>query len=503
MKSLFFCSLVLVSCGSSTPFLDAGANDASTPVEVDAGLVTVIPPVVVIVDAGVAPSRWPLDAAPITHDVDRSLDAVLEAPLLEGACAAVRAGTADQATRLRCGKWMFFNETFGTVGVPTPLLDFNQKFYGETYFGRGFSQLGFIADPSSTTGMPIGLAPTTGKIGDVETRAFTCAACHFGQMPDGRFAVGYGNLSLDYGRFIASLGAPLSLGFNANDPKVHPRLRSELASAVVTAKARSNYSIEAGMVGLKLLGAGNAGELTIEEQERFLGLRTGTMDFLTKPLVDDGVWTVSRLLPLWNLPNAEQRAAAHMPHEMLAWTGGVSSLEEFLVGFVVIGVGASEWPVERLEPLAEYVRSLRTPALESAEVDVSTGAALFLSAGCAGCHDGPSGESHRTFAFSEIGTDDAYAEIYNPAINNGSPCCGLGGDQTFVTRGVKAPRLAGMPWQTRLLHNGSLDSLEELFCLVPRPMVQTRAQTAMGHMMTCTDLTADEKVAMIGWLRTL
>ena len=38
--------------------------------------------------------------------------------------------------------------------------------------------------------MPVGLAPTTGKLGSVETRAFTCASCHFGKMPDGRYAVG-------------------------------------------------------------------------------------------------------------------------------------------------------------------------------------------------------------------------------------------------------------------------------------------------------------------------
>ena len=37
--------------------------------------------------------------------------------------------------------------------------------------------------------------------------AFTCAACHFGRLPDGRYAVGYGNMAFDYGLMIAGLTA--------------------------------------------------------------------------------------------------------------------------------------------------------------------------------------------------------------------------------------------------------------------------------------------------------
>ena len=487
---------LLFACGGA-PSSDAGTSVGSP----DASLDTpdaAIPEV----DAGQPPRRFPVDPNPVTHDVDRSLDAVLERTALAGACEAVRAGATDRATRLRCGKWMFFYETFGTVGVPTPLLDFNQKFYAG-YFGRGFERLGFVADPTSDAGMPLGLAPTTGMLGTVSTRAFTCASCHFGRLSDGRYAVGYGNLQLDYGRFITTLGAPLSLGFNANDTSVHPQLKTELAPHVTQAKAQSGYGIEAGLVGLQLLGAGTSGSLTLEEQGRFLSMETGTMDFLTKPLVDDGVWTVSRILPLWNLPDAEQRRAAQMPHERLSWTGGVPTLENFLEGFVVIGVGRAEWPPERLAPLAEYVRTLRTPPLETPADPqvVREGSALFVSKGCVTCHDGPSGES-RPMAFSEIGTDDAYANIYN-APPDGGPCCGLGGDASYVTRSVKSPRLTGVAWQGRFLHNGSVRTLEELFCLTPRPMVMIPAQTAVGHEQTCGALSTTEKQALIGFLRSL
>ena len=481
--------------GGQGAVIDAGNADAGP--TADAGSIADGGP---IADSGQPPRRWPDPPATYTHDVDVNLAAVLETEALRGACDAVDAGTADEATGLRCGKWMFFYETFGTVGVPVGLLEFAQKHYVD-FYGPGFSQLGFIADPANAKGMPIGLAPTTGKVGSIVTRAFTCASCHFGQLPDGRFAVGYGNANLDYGTFVASLGAPLSLSLNANDPKVAPALRMRLASAVAAAKLKPGYTVEAGLLGLSLLGAGNTGSVTVEEQERFLGLKLGTMDFLTKPLIDDGVWTVSRLISLWNLPDDGQRSAAKMPHEMLSWNGGVKRTMDFLKGFVAIGVG-TPWTEQRLLPLELYLRTLRAPAPLTAAEEIETGARLFVDKGCLGCHSGPSGEGTRVFTFAEMGTDDAYANIYNPG-PNGAPCCGLGTDPSNVTRGVKAPRMAGLFASRRLLHNGSVSGLEELFCLLPRDPTPMLAQTSQGHRMTCEALSAGEKQALIRYLRAL
>lgn len=453
--------------------------------------------------ADLAPRRWP-EVPSITHDVDTDLAKVLERSALENACAQVSAGATDAATRLRCGKWMFFNETFGTVGVPTPLLDFNQKHFADTFFGRGFERLGFVMNPDSAKGHPIGLAPTTGKLGSVETTAFTCASCHFGRLPDGRFAVGYANTKLQYGLFLVTLGAPLSLSFNANDPEVAPAVRMMLATPVATAKMKTGYTAEAGLVGLSLLGAGSGPGLSVAEQEKFLALHPGTMDFLTKPLLDDGVWTVSRIISLWNLPDAAQRASAGMPHERLSWNGGVQSLEDFLRGFVAIGVGAGSWTTERLAPLAEYVRSLRAPPNLSpaSAAEVRDGARLFVTKGCLDCHAGPSGESARVFTFAEVGTDPVYGTIYNPGAD-GKPCCGLGDDPSNVTRGVKAPRMNGLFSQKRLLHNGAVEGLDALFCRVPRKNGGAHAQSDVGHAMTCDGLTEPEKSKLIAYLESL
>ncbi|MGV3625744.1 MAG: hypothetical protein ACO1OB_33340, partial [Archangium sp.] len=65
------------------------------------------------------------------------------------------------------------------------------------------------------------------------------------------------------------------------------------------------------------------------------------------------------------------------------------------------------------------------------------------------------------------------------------------------------PRLAGLAWQTRFLHNGAVTSLEQLFCLEPRPTVSLPAQTAVGHLETCGALSVDEKHQLIAYLRSL
>ena len=73
----------------------------------------------------------------------------------------------------------------------------------------------------------------------------------------------------------------------------------------------------------------------------------------------------------------------------------------------------------------------------------------------------------------------------------------------MVTGGVKAPRLAGLAHMTRLLHNGSVGSLEELFCLAPRDPTTAEAQTSAGHPQTCDGLTPQDKALLLAYLRTL
>ncbi len=422
---------------------------------------------------------------PPTHDLDVRLERVLEPDNLAGACEAWRAGDGSEGTRLRCGKWMFFRETFATTGIPTRLLTFVLQNYAG-YYGPGFSNLGLVADPSSEDGLPVGLAPSSGG-----AQAFTCAACHFGRLPDGRYSVGFGNTRFEYGRLVASLGAPLLLTFDADEPTVVPTLRDALGPHVRRARERAGYELDATTTGAALMfGGKTTSPFTLEAQQRHLELPPGVMDFLTPPLVDDGVWTPSRVLSLWNLPSASERAAAKMPSQMLSWNGGVPSLALFLEGFVTFGFGRQPEDARAFAPLVDYVQRLRAPPAPTPPDD--EGARLFVERGCRECHAGPSGEGTRVFTFAELGTDAAYAAIYGPK-PDGTACCGLDAGSPYITRGIKAPRLAGVWAATRLLHDGSVGSLEQLFCLEPR--------TAPGHRQTCDGLPDSEKQALIRMLR--
>ena len=162
--------------------------------------------------------------------------------------------------------------------------------------------MGFIPNPYANDHIPLGLVESTQHMGEMKTHAFTCAGCHFGQLPDGRYAVGYPNLQLDYGRFIASMVALIRLGMRPEDSGVHPVLRRDLSPVVHEARARSGFYTAMAGLGMNFLTRGGdvltegGINLSLEEQLRFWRLRTGTMDFLTKPMVEDGVWTVSRIL---------------------------------------------------------------------------------------------------------------------------------------------------------------------------------------------------------------
>ncbi len=499
--------LTLVACSSRGPRASAdkteaadqeavpstGNQDTTTPEETTSGIL--------------APRRWPGPATQYTLDASQDLEALLEYESLQDACAQYKAGDESRQTLLRCGKWMFFFEHFDTIGVPMPLLQFLESYYRDT-FGPSFSNFGLIPNPYGDAWLPLGLSKSSATIGSMETAAFTCASCHFGQMPDGRYSVGYANLQFDYGRFLLGLFSPLFLAINPEDPNYIPQVRAWLEEPVANAKAQSDYWLDFGMMGLQMLGGGDANAmptLTLEEQDRIWNWPPGTMDFLFKPLADDGVHTVSRIISLWNLPSPQQRQAYGMPHELLSWSAAAESLNAFLDGFVMIGQSAhaDAWNEAAYKPLKEYIYSLRTPELLSDldEAKVEEGAALFVSTGCVGCHAGPSGEGIRVFDFEEVGTDEAMRWIYNPN-EEGQPCCDFADLNFTVSFGLKAPRLTGIENQERFLHNGTVESLEALFCMQNRGDSEVDALNSDGHWMTC-DLSVSQKRALMAYLRSL
>ena len=182
---------------------------------------------------------------------------------------------------------------------------------------------------------------------------------------------------------------------------------------------------------------------------------------------------------------------------------GVGSDFAFLPRLHVGGVPAA-WPEEKLAPLVAYIETLRAPANPTppASVEVEAGQALFETAGCTTCHGGPAGGGTKTYAFEEIGTDSELAKWLDPKLS-GKACCGatLEPGET-LSHGVKSPRLVGAWAMSRFLHNGSVSTLEELFCVNgPRGAVTEPAYRDGGHAFTCDGLTPSEKQSLIAYLR--
>ncbi len=446
-------------------------------------------------------------------DLGSDLEAVLEGGALEGACDRYHAGASDRRTKLLCGKWMFFYESFGTAGVPGPLVDLELTHMADLV-GAGFSEYGLIADPFSEKKYPLGLAPTD-AFGSLPALAFSCASCHFGQLPDGRYSVGFPNHRYDYGSHVLALSLPTLVALGGPEghhpaalAKVQPLTDRIVNDPVVSAAA----SAAVGELTTALQGSGadlSAFLIPAEDEAHYASWLPGTMDFLIAPLpVRDGVHTISKIPPLWEIPEADEEASAGMRHAMLGWTGGTRSLMNFLLGFVSFGGGPPEaWPESRLAPLAEYIHSLRRPDLSAqpAPSVVTRGAALFESAGCGACHSGPRGSGLDVYAFDAIGTDDAMKRWFDEDLD-GVGCCGVeptAGDE--ITHAIKSPRLLGLWAMDRFLHNGSVPSLEALFCIdATRPTIEEPAYGDAGHEMTCTpELDREEREALIAFLRTL
>lgn len=463
-------------------------------------------------DAGTMPvaedasgPQRPFDAQPDESEglinVSADLDALLQRAAISGACDRYRAGSTSRQDLLLCGKWMFFYETFGTQGIPAGLVKFLASRFPDE-LGLGFEKLGMIRDPSSSDDLPLGLAPSAKLGGKIDSLAFTCASCHFGKLPDGRYAVGAPNHAYEYGTHILDLTIAAGLGMGTSqEADHHPAAVYKVKPVVDRLKNDAGLRSALGLELLPLLGQPQP-ELGRTVEAQYASWPSGTMDFVIAPIgIDDGVHVVSKISALWGIPHDAEVASTGMQHALLGWAGSASSLTEFVGGFAMLG-GRSAPADEVTRPLVEYVYSLRAPANPSppAADAVLQGETLFETKGCIGCHGGPRGSGLRAYTFDEIGTDRALQRWADPD-QTGTACCGLAGKPGSLTHGVKSPRLVGEWAFGRVLHNGALANLEQLFCLEARPESTEEPMGSQGHTFTCDGLADDEKRALIAFLR--
>ncbi len=432
------------------------------------------------------------------------LAAVLEHGALSRACDGWRAAPGDRRKKLLCGKSMFFYEGFGTTGVPRPLITWLLTHF-DSEVGPGFSRLGMVADPGSTERLPLGLAPGA-RLGTTETLAFTCASCHFGRLPDGRYAVGAPNHDFDYARMnliIALLPQTQMPGWSDAAHDANALAKLEPLRTMLANDLGKRLALFSSLAPLALSGSA-VPPFSKDNEGAYAQWRTGTMDFFIQPLpFDDHVVTVSKISALWGIPSSAELAAQGINGQMLGWTGGTASVANFLHSFVELGGGnPTHWPASALEPLDEYLASLRAPTAVPAPApsELVAGEDSFRT-NCLSCHGGPRGMGARVYSYAEIGTDAAMQWWADGPDHDGAPLPPIvfpPGDR--ITNGIKSPRLVGLWAMKRFLHNGSLDTLEQVLCLQPRPTVTTPALGTAGHSYGC-QLQQSEREALVRYLR--
>lgn len=435
------------------------------------------------------------------------LEALLEFGEIFDGCERWAEHPEDRHAKLLCGKYRFFYEPMGTDGIPAPLLDWVGRSFPD-WAGEAFSRFGLVPDPYATTPRPLGFGPS-GTFGLAESVGMTCASCHFGRMPDGRYAVGYPNHRYRYGEHMLSLMVGVKAGVPGFDASAHHPDAVALITPMIDAFSANpalRLSLLWDLIPL-LPGIANVPDVPYDVQGQYASWRTGTMDFLIAPLsADDEVHTPSRISPLWGIADDGDVAAYGSEHAQLGWTGGTRSILDFARGFVHVGGGElAQWPDAELEPLAEFILSLRAPQSPGTAPDatIEEGRSIFRSAGCEDCHGGPRGGGTRIHRWDEVGTDATLAQWGAPD-GEGGLCCGLSDfDHAYDTEGIKAPRLVGLWAFERFLHNGSLDSLEQLLCLVPRPASEAAPFANTGHTFGCDTLSVDERRALLSFLRSI
>lgn len=444
-------------------------------------------------------------------DQSRYLEDILEkGTLSKDDCDAYFKGQTDRKTTLRCGKWMYFYDSLGVPGIPQKLADLMRNNAPQTV-GKSFQNFGLYRDPYSKAELAVGMSEGPDMVGGVKTYTLTCGSCHFGKLPDGRYVVGSPNQEFAFGKLTLAAATLPELAFQ-KDKSLPPEVRKVLNPIVeeVFGKAFGRIGVIAQAIQLlpSVLIKGVAAPSEAAKLDLAI-LPAGVLDPYSPPSLDDKVKVPLRISPLWGIDQKGMEAAGSKHGAMLGSGGGAPDLKHIMRTFKVIAGEIRDEPImktykeEEVTPLIEYILSLAPPKSEEKfEMDrLATGKSIFKT-NCGVCHNGPGYAGTRVFQMAEVGTDPNVARMVDPE-NSGKAVFDVLTPEE-LTGGVRARRLSGIFSRTLLLHNGSVTSLNDLFCVNgPRiPSTLGSGYSNAGHDFTCK-LAAEEKKAVMYFLQSL
>ena len=448
------------------------------------------------------------------RDISLSLHKVLEYGELQGACERYRKKGVKATRRdlLLCGKWMFFYEHFELAGAPTKLVVFLQDTFKKS-FGPGSRAFGLIENPYDKNRMPLGMAnaPRMENTND-DSVNWTCASCHFGQIRDGRYVVGQANHKYDYGAHMLWLAMLPTIASGIDKIDALPeKVRKTLQPGLTEWQENPRWPALASTL-LSLL---DQPRMPMPKEHQIFSSMwgTGVLDtFMFPPELDDRLHNPSKILSAYNIPKPEDFEKLGFAKDSplrFTFSGYANTMKKFVKGFASLAEQnhPEVWVQRHGKPLMEYLYTLKSPKNREPldEALVEKGSLLFKEKDCQSCHNGPYYMSMELFDFDEIGTDKTYKWLLDADKDYGLPSPNLmPSDPSEISHAIKANRLHGIWTLDRFLHNGSVGSLEELFCLEQkRPTKLVPPFSDTGHLYTCDGLSREEKLALITYLKSL
>jgi len=430
-----------------------------------------------------------------------------------------------EASKIKCGKWLFIGwETSGKMPLPKILFDAIERSWPDRV-GTNFEKLGFLKNSEDPSGLPLGIAKSTTRYTGMASVNVTCAGCHIGQLPDGRFAVGAPNTNLHLSEFNLMSYYPL---FAAMHRETREQLPSKVQEYYNELEKTERKRITGGDRGidwsnvvfkystlLRWLGIGPKGlpdaQFVVMPPDRdlksWLNGRPGVFN-PGAPMLTLQVDDVPNLsIPqLWGVTGHEEDYLKEKVAP-LGQTTKYASLEKFVSSaFIYAYQDLSLVRARNVEPLAAYLRQLKRPITKESISFIATQKGLTLyNSRCRDCHNGVAGESTRLYPASLVGT---HRSLESPRDNYSAttPIAKLIYDLSEQLsaelkpqpRGIRSRRLSGVWSRKNLMIDGSVEDLNDLFCTQSE-----RRFSQSPHQDLCQSFNQDEKDAIISYLKTL
>ena len=476
-----------------------------------------------------------------TVDLARNLKAIVEYDRIEGSCDSYfdliddneRKNNKAQKSyidhglgelEILCGKWIFFYLGIkSNVGIPEPLLK-STKFYFKEEVGENYSNFGFYPDPVFS-GQGLGLVPVrphNRRLKDIlvpKQRQISCAGCHVGQLPDGRFSVGMPNEKLDLAKFNKYMVFPIWLvSKRKDDPEIFiPEMVTFFKSLLVKMKQAPKHlpnTLDLAKLTSKIMPGRSMNKIiqqyppSLGDQRSYLHARPGVFN-AASPLISFGDREIyTSVPPIWGMTHEEDNPRTGYLGAITA----ASNLEAFIKHAYVYTTYTTDYSVNKyVKPLAAYLRSLKAPRKQGLinKNLLEQGKKNFLK-DCVSCHDGPHGESSFRVPIETVGTPEELSGIFNdyvdPNFQSRRLLEGLQEVHPFepIRYGIKSRRLNGI-WARRfLMTNGSIMNFDHLFCIngSKRDKFKRSGLSDKVHEDLC-HLPHSDKLALIEYLQSL